>query len=114
MQAALRAVRITQLSDKGIRCGLQERQTAGDYEKRQKKKSVAAGQRCGPEQKRPRSEKYKPDDKTRFVSGAAHEKCRRHGQQKISHVKSGLHQTRLEARYRERLHEMAAQKGAEI
>src|SRR5712671_3735319 len=80
IQTAFRAVRIAQLGDEGIRCGLQERQAAGDYEERQKKKSVAAGQRRWPEQKRASSEKYKPDDETRFVSNAAHEKCCGHGQ----------------------------------
>src|SRR5712672_669503 len=80
IQTAFRAVRIAQLGDEGIRCSLQERQAAGDYEQRQKKKSIAASQRRGPEQKRASSEKYKPDDETRFVSNAAHEKCCRHGQ----------------------------------
>src|SRR5882757_4459243 len=77
IQTAFRAVRIAQLGDEGIRCSLQERQAAGDYEQRQKKKSITASQRRGPEQKRASSEKYKPDDETRFVSNTAHEKCRR-------------------------------------
>jgi len=44
----------------------------------------------------------------------AHQKRGRHSQQKISQVKSGLHQSSLEARDGEGLHEVADQDVIEI
>src|SRR5260370_1941357 len=90
-------------------CGLQERKAAGDHKQSEEKETVTAGERGGPEEESAGSKKSQAGHESRLVSRAAHYKCSGHGQQKISQVKSGLHQTGLEPRYRERLHEMTDQ-----
>ena len=114
IQAAFGAVRVAQLGDEGIRCGFEEGEAAGDYEQSEEKKAVATGEGSWPKEESTHSEKNEAGDETGFVSSAAHQKSGGHGQQKIAHVKRGLHQAGLESRDREGLHEMTDQDVVEI
>ncbi len=62
-----------------------------------------------PEQKCSRTEEKQSRDEAHLVAKLSHQQRGRRGNQKISQIKRGLHQARLESRNRKRRHELAYQ-----
>ena len=114
VQPPLRAFRISQLSNEGIGRRFKKRKPTRNYEQSEQEKSVPAHNRCWPEQKSPQAKQQQAYDKSSFVSQPAHKNSRRDREHKVAHVESGLNQSGLEARDRERLHKLPDQHVVEI